>query len=452
MSLEDAGYHVLGPIARGAMAEVVLAERIGPGGVRKRLAIKRLLPELASEPGFITMLENEARIAVELEHANIVSVFEFGEADGELFLAMEFVRGWDLATVLEGCAKRGEGMPPELAIHVAHEVCHALAYAHTKTDDRGAPLGIVHRDVSPSNVLLSADGRVMLTDFGIARASAVAQSTQGMWLRGKVPYASPEQVAGKSLDPSSDLYSLAVLLFEMLTGRRLFSSDVASAERERAAPLPRITELVPEARGVQPVLDRALAFAKKDRFGSTIEMVAALSHVTERLPSRPTAADVAVYLAALALPPPVSPDNVDEGERTEIVTGEPIFEFSHAAQAHVPHDVAEPAPDRTVAHHGDARMSSWWMALVAAVAFFAAMIATAKLDHGRSPPTTRLDIRTTTPGLPVWIDGAQYGLTPVVAHDLSRAPHRVIVGSPSAAPHDVDLRAIPDQTLDLDVR
>jgi serine/threonine protein kinase len=453
MTLADAGYHVLGPIARGGMAEVVLAERIGPGGVRKRLAIKRLLPELASEPGFITLLENEARVAVELDHANIVSVFELGEADGELFLAMEFVRGWNLTTVLDGCAKRGARMPPELAIHVAHEVCRALAYAHTKTDDRGAPLGIVHRDVSPSNVLLSADGAVKLTDFGIARAAAVAQTTQGMWLRGKVPYASPEQVAGKTLDPSSDLYSLAVLLFEMLTGKRLFSTDVASAERERAAPLPRVAELVPRARDLQPVLDRALAFAKKDRFASAMEMVEALSHVAERRPSRPTAADVAVYLAALALPPPVSPENVDEGELTEIVALDPMVASPNDGQAEDPRGLDERAPDAGSALNANARSSRWWMVFVAAGVFSTAMVATKMILSARSRQTTRLEIRTTTPGVNVWIDGAHHGVTPVIARDLSRGAHRVVVGSPDAATtHDVDLLTVPNQTLDLDVR
>src|SRR5262245_12211360 len=135
MGLDDVGYHVLGPIARGGMAEVLLAERIGPGGVRKRLAIKRLLRDVASDPELVRMLENEARISVELDHPNVVSVFELGEADGELFLAMEFVRGWDLATLLDACRKRNVPVPIPLALFVVREICRALEYAHDKKND-----------------------------------------------------------------------------------------------------------------------------------------------------------------------------------------------------------------------------------------------------------------------------------------------------------------------------
>lgn len=446
MSLDDAGYHVLGPIARGGMAEVVLAERIGPGGVCKRLAIKRLLPELASEPEFVMMLENEARIAVELNHANVVSVFELGEADGELFLAMEFVRGWNLATVLDSCAKRGERIPPELAIRIAHEIGSALAYAHAKTDDRGAPLGIVHRDVSPANVLLSVDGSVKLTDFGIARAAAVARTTQNIWLRGKVPYASPEQTAGETLDASSDLYSLGIVLFEMLTGERLFSTDVASAVRERAAPLPKIAKWVPDAREAQPVLDRALAFARKDRFASAAEMVEALSRVAGRLPSRPTHANLAAYLRSLALPPPVSAENVDGGDGAELVNVDPL---PGAALSTAPGTVT-PSPTASVSEASVARPSSRWLLLIAGVIFVSTLLATRSLSMRRPLTSTRLEVRTTTPGVDVWVDGTRRGVTPLVASDLSAELHRIAVGSPDAATREVDLLAVPDQTVDLD--
>lgn len=461
MRLEEAGYHVLGPIARGGLAEVVLAERIGRGGVRQRVALKRMLPSLAAEPEFVSMLELEARAAAELEHPNIVSVFELVRCDGGLFLAMELVRGWTLGTVLDACAKRDERVPPHLAVHLVREICVALAHAHAKTDARGAPLGIIHRDVGPSNVLLSTDGIVKLGDFGLARAAAVARSTPGVWLRGKVPYVSPEQLAGAPLDARSDLYSAGILLFETLTCRPLFSADETWAASERAAQLPRLAQLAPDAERVQPLLDRALAHEREQRFASAREMADALAAAARALGPPVSAAQLAAWLAELGLPPPVSDESFEEQAPTSLVSlgrlpgaerPPPSSRASPAKEGPAPSHSTRPAA-QAQARVGDALRSLLVLAVLGVAAFFLAMHAARSLSAPDPRPGTRLEIRTTPEGASVWIDGVARGKTPTVVRGLPAGAHVVLVQAPSGATRslDVDLGEFPDQTLDIGV-
>jgi serine/threonine-protein kinase len=461
MGLEDVGYHVLGPIARGGMAEVVLAERIGVGGVRKRLAIKRLLPELANDPEFVTMLENEARIAVELDHPNVVSVFELGEADGELFLAMEFVRGWDASGLLDACAKRDIDIPIPIALFVVREVCRALEYAHEKKNDHGQPFGIVHRDVTPSNVLLSVDGTVKLADFGIARAAAIARTTGSGSRRGKVPYLSPEQVDGKSLDARTDLYSLGLVLFALVTGRPLFSDDATSAARERLKPIPRLSSLREEARALQPLFDRVLAPDRTARHASARALGEELDRAIDAHRPAANAGVLRAFIESLSLPAPVGPANVADGERTvrlaldadgvravapEITTDPLPTNASPAASASAPPE--ERTTTKTTTPASKTPTAAMGAALVLAFVTSALIARCHAVDDGS------IEVRTTPPGATVWIDGAARGTTPLTIGGLPRRTIILKVGRDDkhADEHSVDLGATADQVLDVDVR
>src|SRR5215831_12045151 len=215
-------YDLLRRIAAGGMAEVFLAKASGAHGFEKLLAVKRILPALASDEEFVKRFIQEAKLAVGLSHANIVQVFDFGRFAGSLYIAMEFVDGADLATLLRAADKAKREVPVGTALYVAIEIAKALDYAHRKPDSHGRA-GIVHRDVSPSNVLVSYEGEVKLADFGIATAAAAADTERR--IMGKWRYMSPEQTAGQPLGPSSDLFSAGTVFYELFTGKRLFPGE-----------------------------------------------------------------------------------------------------------------------------------------------------------------------------------------------------------------------------------
>ena len=206
-------YLLLERIAVGGMAEVFVAKAFGVEGFERLLAIKKILPTMGEDAEFIRMFVDEARIAVQLAHANIVQVLELGKHEERLYIAMEYVSGRDLRQLMERFRKRQEAMPlPQVCLIVA-EVCEALDHAHRKRDAQGRPLGIVHRDVSPQNVLVSFEGEVKLIDFGIAKAESRLQKTQSGILKGKFSYMSPEQVKGQPIDGRSDVLACGVLLW-----------------------------------------------------------------------------------------------------------------------------------------------------------------------------------------------------------------------------------------------
>ena len=218
------GPYVLGErLGLGGMAEVFVATRPGPHGFAKKFAVKRILPELARDSRFVAMFCDEARICAALSHPNIVEVVDFGESGGELFMAMEYVDGTSLARLLRVVAASGRRFPTAVALFITHEVLRGLEFAHTALDEQGRPLGLVHRDVSPGNVLLGRAGEVKLGDFGILLSSFVDRRTYPGELKGKIGYMSPEQVMGLAVDARSDLFTLGIVLCEMLLARPLFS-------------------------------------------------------------------------------------------------------------------------------------------------------------------------------------------------------------------------------------
>ena len=285
-------YVDLGLIAAGGMAQVHLARREGPAGFRKRVALKRMLPQLAHDRGFERMFLNEARLAASLDHSNLARVLDFGVLGGRYFLAMEYVHGHDLRTVMHRAATvRPEGvLPLDCSIHVVRSVAAGLHYAHQRSDDQGQPLGLVHRDVSPSNVLVSAEGEVKLTDFGIAKATRKVDATATNALRGKLAYMSPEQARGEPLDRRSDIYALGIILFELTTGYRQFVGDnqyeLINRVAKGAVTMPH--DLVP---GYPPTLEaivaRALAVHRQDRYSTALELHDALGYFATQQGLRP---------------------------------------------------------------------------------------------------------------------------------------------------------------------
>ncbi|MCA9600955.1 MAG: serine/threonine protein kinase [Myxococcales bacterium] len=218
-------YVVEDRLATGGMAEVFVARREGPHGFQKRVALKRILPQLVREPDFAIMFIDEARLAARLDHPNIVQVFDFGEYEGELVLAMELVEGSHVGRAIRAANARGEQIVVDDALFIISQAAHALSYAHRLRDEEGNLLGVVHRDVSPANLLLSATGHVKLSDFGIARAANKTALTDGGHVRGKLGYMSPEQVQAKALDDRSDVFTLATVFAELLIGTPLFGDD-----------------------------------------------------------------------------------------------------------------------------------------------------------------------------------------------------------------------------------
>ncbi|PTL76080.1 serine/threonine-protein kinase [Vitiosangium sp. GDMCC 1.1324] len=262
-------YLLLERINVGGMAEVFTAKAFGVEGFERILAIKKILPTMAEDEEFITMFIDEARISVQLNHANIVHIHELGKHEDTYFIAMEYVSGRDLRTLLERYRRRKEIMPTAQAVFVASKICEGLDYAHRKKDARGQDLNIIHRDISPQNILISYEGEVKLIDFGIAKAANRSQKTQAGILKGKFGYMSPEQVRGLPIDRRSDVFAVGVILYEMLTGERLFvgESDFSTLEKVRSADVPMPRQFNPNIpAGLEKVLMKALARDAEDRY------------------------------------------------------------------------------------------------------------------------------------------------------------------------------------------
>ena len=295
-------YTLLERIAVGGMAEVWKARMRGVEGFQKTVAIKKILPQMTDNAEFVTMFIDEAKLAAQLNHPNITHIYDLGKIGREHYIAMEFVDGPNLRSVLNQARTKGRPLPIGLALSIAARVASALDYAHRKRDFDGKQLELVHRDVSPQNVLLAFEGDIKLCDFGIVKAVTKASHTQMGALKGKLQYMSPEQAWGQPVDSRSDIFSLGSLLFEMLTGERLFAGDneisVLDAVRECFIRSPRqLNPAVPAE--ADAVVSKALAKQPADRYGNAGEMQAELEELLYRLKPTPGQADLASYLRAL---------------------------------------------------------------------------------------------------------------------------------------------------------
>jgi eukaryotic-like serine/threonine-protein kinase len=274
-------YTLIRRLATGGMAELFLAMQRSVGGFEKLIVIKRILPSMNQDQAFIEMLLHEARIAATLSHPNVVQVFDLGMVDGAYFIAMEHVQGEDLRAIVRQMKNQNcTEFPMEHALSIALGVCAGLAYAHEKRDLNGAPLNIVHRDVSPQNVIVTFGGDVKVVDFGIAKSDArPGEDTESGRLKGKVPYMSPEQARGEGVDWRSDIFALGVILFELTTGRRLFKTaseyETLKLICDREYPLP--SSIRPDyPQTLEAIVMRALAKNRKERWQSAREMQEAL--------------------------------------------------------------------------------------------------------------------------------------------------------------------------------
>ena len=268
-------YYLLERINVGGMAEVFKAKTFGVEGFERLLAVKRILPNIAEDEEFITMFIDEAKIAVQLQHANIAQIFDLGKVDDSYFIALEYVNGRDLRSIFDRMRSRGEALPIALACHVMMQVCEGLDYAHNKRDGQGRELHLIHRDISPQNVLIGYDGEVKLIDFGIAKAAGKASTTQAGILKGKFGYMSPEQVRGLPIDKRSDIFAVGIVLYELLTGERLFVGETDFSTLEKV----RNVEIVPPSsynkkipQELERLMMKALARDPEDRYSNAIDL------------------------------------------------------------------------------------------------------------------------------------------------------------------------------------
>jgi serine/threonine protein kinase len=268
-------YTLLKPIASGGMAEIHLASFAGVAGVQKLVAIKRILPEYGRSAEFVSMFMNEARIAASLHHANVVQAYDFGCENGSYFLAMEYLRGQDIRRIVHHLWREGQSMPLEIAVAIGIGAAAGLHYLHDKRDADGRPLGLVHRDVSPPNIFLTSDGTVKLVDFGIAKAVHRAGETRTGTVKGKVTYLSPEQCRVERLDGRSDIFALAIVLWELTVGRRLYDQEgdlaIMNAITSRDAPPP--SQMVPRyPRELERIVMKGLARDRNRRYQTAAEL------------------------------------------------------------------------------------------------------------------------------------------------------------------------------------
>jgi len=257
------------------MAEVWRGKTFGAGGFERLVAIKRILPNIAEDEEFITMFIDEAKISVQLAHANIAQIYELGQISNSYFIAMEYIPGKDMRAIFDRCRKKGEPAPIPLVAYCVAKMCEGLDYAHRKKDQMGRDLNIVHRDISPQNILISFEGEVKVIDFGIAKAAGKATKTQAGILKGKFGYMSPEQIRGLPLDRRSDVFAIGVCLYEMLTGERLFvgESDFSVLEKVRkaeVAPPSTYNRKIPEQ--LEKIVLRALAKDVDERYQYASEL------------------------------------------------------------------------------------------------------------------------------------------------------------------------------------
>ena len=324
-------YELLDRIGVGGMAEIFRGKAVAAGGFEKPVAIKRILPHLSQDQRFVELLIAEAKVLSLLKHRNIVQIFDVGLGDdGKYFLVMEYVDGKDVGAIQRSLEQQRRRVPYDLVLHIGAEICEALEHAHTSRGPDGRPMRLVHRDVSPSNVILSRAGEVKLTDFGIAKR-AEAETTRSGAVRGKFAYISPEQARNEHLDPRSDVFSVGILLWELFVNRRLFSGlpDLEALRGVREAHIPAPTQAdsrLPKA--IDSVVMTALARDKERRWASAGEFGAQLR--TMRYALDVTVGDPASELARIveatmesernsAAPiPPSGPRDFDAGEATVI--------------------------------------------------------------------------------------------------------------------------------------
>ncbi|MCK5797263.1 MAG: serine/threonine protein kinase, partial [Deltaproteobacteria bacterium] len=274
-------YTLIKQIAVGGMAEIYLAKTQGIAGFEKLLALKVIHPNYADDDEFVQMLIDEAKIAVSLSHANICQIFDLGQYADTYYISMEFIDGFDLFKIMRRLSEMGIDVPIDAAVYIAQELCTGLDYAHRRRAPDGSPLKIVHRDISPQNVLVSKSGEIKIVDFGIAKAASRGRKTQAGIIKGKYFYMSPEQAWGDQVDHRTDIFSAGIILYEVLTGQMLYLEEDLHKllDMVRKADIPRPSTRRPDIPPkLEAIVMKALAKRPADRWQSAREFQIALSN------------------------------------------------------------------------------------------------------------------------------------------------------------------------------
>lgn len=295
-------YELIEHIATGGMAEVYKARMKGLEGFQKIVAIKRILPHLTDNDEFVTMFIDEAKLAAQLQHPNIIHIYDLGRIERSYYIAMEYIDGLDLRTILGKLQAKGLRFPLNLALYVGARLADALDYAHRKRDFKGQAMALVHRDVSPQNVLISYEGEIKLCDFGIAKAASKASHTRAGALKGKLQYMSPEQAWGKDIDYRSDIFSLGLVLYEMILGQKAFSGDselsiLEQVRSPKIVPPRQVDPSLPQE--VEEILLKALRENREERYQTAAAMAKDLEATIRNQEPAPSAASLSAFLCEL---------------------------------------------------------------------------------------------------------------------------------------------------------
>ncbi len=294
-------YLMLDKLAVGGMAELFRAMITGMQGFEKIIAIKKILPHLATEEELVNSFIAEAKLAALLHHQNIVQIYDFGSLDGSYFIAMEYLLGKDCKIINRQAKKHKKPLGVEYALYICSRICSGLNYAHNLKDFQGKPLNLIHRDISPPNILITYEGDVKIVDFGIAKAANQNTMTQMGMIKGKIAYMSPEQAGAKEIDKRSDIFSTGIILYELVTGEKMFTGDtmqILTKVREGKYSLPEQTdEKIPSA--VFDIINRALAQEPAKRYQSCSDMLADIEKCLADNRMRPSAQGLAIYMKDL---------------------------------------------------------------------------------------------------------------------------------------------------------
>jgi serine/threonine-protein kinase len=353
MSESQQRYRVLQKLEAGGMAEVFRAESEGLQGFKKQVAIKRVLPDLGKKKKFISMFLDEARLSAQLSHSNCVQVFDIGAGDGAYFIVMEFVDGANLKAIAESMRKQGREFPVQAAAFIATEICKGLSYAHEMRDESGVPLQIVHRDMSPPNVLITKHGEIKIVDFGLAKASSQLEKSEPGIIKGKFSYLSPEAAMGQEVDHRTDIFAVGIILWELLTQQRLFmgETDYQTVKRVQDAQIPSVSQINPRVpRELERIVNRALAKEMHARYQSARELGQDLTRFLFTNGAAVSTFDIADIVAvAMREREKV---RAPQGSKIDKLIEEALFEFTSLREDEDPDALAAQQPGAQPIHGG----------------------------------------------------------------------------------------------------
>ncbi|QRK13738.1 serine/threonine protein kinase [Archangium violaceum] len=440
-------YQLLTKLAVGGMAEIWLARQSGPQGFEKFVAIKRIVERLSSDSEFVGLFLDEARLAAQLNHPHIVQILELGEEEGAYYIAMEYLAGENSASIAKACARQKKPLPLALAVRIIADAAEGLAYAHAKQGPDGALLGIVHRDVSPHNILVTYEGTVKLLDFGIAKAANRETQTMVGQVRGKAAYMSPEQARGEPLDGRSDIFSLGIVLFELVTGTRLFPSTDSLGVMNMLAgetPLPLAHERNPRVpESLSRIISRALARQPAQRYPSARHFHAALQAWLRGLPKVPDCCELARFMTQLFGERIQERARLLESARSGDLTPSSARRVAGRSQSSPSMPGHVLGSLELTAKLSTPRRSRWpWLAGASGVSllaltgvFFALRASPVEPSTVQTPPVAErpptpvgppvLSIETDPPGARLWVDGQEVGVSPLTLETLAPGEHLV---------------------------